>query len=372
MTKQTALHAQHVEAGGKMVDFAGWQMPLHYGSQLNEHKQVRASAGQFDVSHMTVVDFSGEAAAEFLTRAVANNVGKLKSAGKALYGVLLNETAGVVDDLIVYRLDWGYRVVVNAGTRDKVLAWFEDLLGQAASSSSSSTSSSAGAAMRVRDDLSIIAVQGPLAVDRCVQAFSQLAPAQDLKSFEVVEIGDWMVGRTGYTGEDGFELILPSTQAQACYQALRQHQVPPIGLGARDTLRLEAGLNLYGQDMDESIHPLAANLAWTIAWKPMERNFVGRAALTEIRAAGGYDRLVGVLLEGRGVLRPAQQIQTNTGPGVLTSGAFSPTLGYSIGLARVPEDARGAAEVTIRNRVLPVRLVKPPFVRNGRSAFTEL
>jgi len=369
MTKQTALHALHLEAGGKMVDFAGWQMPLHYGSQLAEHKQVRTSAGQFDVSHMTVVDFLGEGAAEFLAAAIANNVGKLKTAGKALYGVLLNETAGVVDDLIVYRLEWGYRVVVNAGTRDKVLAWFEGLLAKA---EKAPTSPNAGVSMRVRDDLSIIAVQGPQAVDRCVQAFSQLAPAQDLRSFEVVEIGDWMVGRTGYTGEDGFELILPNAQSQACYQALRAHEVLPIGLGARDTLRLEAGLNLYGQDMDDSIHPLAANLAWTISWKPQERDFIGRAALTEIRAAGGYDRLVGVLLEDRGVLRPAQQIRTSAGAGVLTSGAFSPTLGYSIGLARVPENARGEAEVTIRNRVLSVRLVKPPFVRNGRSAFTEL
>lgn len=367
MTKQTPLYSAHVEAGGKMVDFAGWQMPLHYGSQLNEHKQVRASAGQFDVSHMTVIDFTGAGAADFLAQTMANNIGKLKNPGRALYGVLLNESAGVIDDLIVYRLQWGYRAVVNAGTRDKVLAWFQRVL-----SDPELTDSNADIAMRERDDLAIIAVQGPAAVERAIAAQPQLAAARALKSFQVTEIDDWMVGRTGYTGEDGFELIIPNTAALPTFQALLAQDVPPIGLGARDTLRLEAGLNLYGQDMDESVHPLSANLAWTVSWKPAERAFIGRAALTDIRTAGEYERLVGVVLQERGVLRAGQQIQTDAGPGVLTSGAFSPTLGYSIGLARVPQNAASAATVEIRNRALAVTLVKPPFVRNGEVAHTAL
>ena len=367
MTKQTALYSAHVDAGGKMVDFAGWQMPLHYGSQLNEHKQVRASAGQFDVSHMTVIDFTGAGAADFLAQTMANNIGKLKTPGRALYGVLLNEAAGVIDDLIVYRMDWGYRAVVNAGTRDKVLAWFQKVLSDAGL-----TDPTADIEMRERDDLAIIAVQGPAAVERAIAGLPQLAAARELKSFQVTEIDDWTVGRTGYTGEDGFELIIPNPAAVPTFQALLAQDIPPIGLGARDTLRLEAGLNLYGQDMDESVHPLSANLAWTIAWKPPERKFIGRAALTDIRAAGDFERLVGVVLQERGVLRAGQQIQTDAGPGVLTSGAFSPTLGYSIGLARVPQTAGGAATVEIRNRTLAVSLVKPPFVRNGKAAHSAL
>lgn len=363
MTKQTPLYAAHVDAGAKMVDFAGWQMPLHYGSQINEHKQVRQAAGQFDVSHMTVIDFTGSEALAFLMRAVANNVGKLTVPGRALYGVLLNHAAGVIDDLIVYRLEWGYRAVVNAGTRDQVLAWLDEL---------GANASGTALVMRERPDLAIIAIQGPAAVDRAINAFDQLAPARELTSFQVAEMDDWMVARTGYTGEDGFELIVPNGQAEHLFQTLNAAGVPPIGLGARDSLRLEAGLNLYGQDMDRSVHPLAANLAWTISWKPEDRDFVGRAELAKIRASGDFERLVGVLLQDRGVLRAGQELQTDAGPGVLTSGAFSPTLGYSIGLARVPQNARGMAEVQIRNRMLPVTLVKPPFVRNGKAAHKPL
>jgi len=311
---KTALHAEHVAAGGKMVDFAGWHMPLNYGSQIEEHNQVRASAGQFDVSHMTVIDAQGAGAADFLRRVVANNIDKLETVGRALYGALLNESGGVVDDLIVYRRADGYRLVVNAGTR-------------------------------------------------------KTAAAAKLKPFSMLEDGDWMVARTGYTGEDGFELILPNTDAVAAFRALVAAGVPPIGLGARDTLRLEAGLNLYGHDMDESVNPLAANMGWTIAWAPEDRDFVGRSALAAIKAAGDYEQLLGVVLRDRGVLREGHEIMTNAGPGVLTSGAFSPTLGYSIAFARVPLAAHGTATIEIRKKQFEIELVKAPFVRNGSQVY---
>lgn len=351
---KTALHDQHVAAGGKMVDFAGWHMPLHYGSQIEEHKSVRRCAGLFDVSHMTVIDAQGDGVEAFLRRAVANNIDKLKAPGRALYGALLNDAGGVVDDLIVYRRAVGYRLVVNAGTRQKVLDWLAQLQGDDGSFKLSE-----------RPDLAIIAVQGPEAIDRCSKALPRCAPGSDLKPFWMLEDDDWMVARTGYTGEDGFELILPATDAPDAFAALVAHGVVPIGLGARDTLRLEAGLNLYGHDMDDSVNPLAANMGWTIAWKPEDRQFVGRAALQTIADTGDHEQLLGVVLTERGMLREGQEITTNAGPGVLTSGAFSPTLGYSIAFARVPSGATGTATVEIRKKHFEVRLVKPPFVRKG-------
>jgi len=359
--RQTPLHAEHVAAGGKMVDFAGWHMPLHYGSQIEEHKLVRNGAGMFDVSHMTVIDLAGEGAADFLRRVVANNIDKLKSPGRALYGALLNETAGVVDDLIVYRREQGYRLVVNAGTRQKVLDWLSLQRGDDTSFT-----------LTERDDLSILAVQGPQAIEKCIQALPQTAGARALKPFCAIEEGDWMVARTGYTGEDGFEIILPNTDAAATFTALQSVEVSPIGLGARDTLRLEAGLNLYGHDMDDSINPLAANMGWTIAWMPESRDFVGRSVLQEIKQSKAHEQLLGVVLTARGMLREGQEIETNTGMGVLTSGAFSPTLGYSIGLARVPLGATGKASVEIRKKRFDVQLVRAPFVRKGAEVYKPL
>jgi len=358
---KTPLHAQHVAAGGKMVDFAGWHMPLHYGSQIEEHKRVREDAGMFDVSHMTVIDFVGVGTADFLRRLVANNIDKLDSPGRALYGALLNESAGVVDDLIVYRREEGYRLVVNAGTRQKVLDWLK--LQQGSDTSFEFTE---------RDDLAILAVQGPTAIDKCVAALPQTAAAAALKPFWAIEAGQWMVARTGYTGEDGFEIILPNTDAPAAYAALQAVEVAPIGLGARDTLRLEAGLNLYGHDMDASVNPLAANMGWTIAWEPASRDFIGRSALQAIHEAGVHEQLLGVVLTERGMLREGQEIETNQGAGVLTSGAFSPTLGYSIAFARVPHGAAGKATVEIRKKRFEVQLVKAPFVRKGSQVYKPI
>lgn len=352
--RRTPLHAAHESAGGKMVDFAGWHMPLHYGSQIAEHHAVRQRAGMFDVSHMTVIDVTGDGALGLLQRVMANDVGKLAAPGKALYGALLNEAGGIIDDLIVYRRTEGYRAVVNASTRDKVLAWL--------------ARQNPGDAQVSERDLAMIAVQGPRGIE-CFETASGWQGCADIEAFGFQEEGETMVARTGYTGEDGVEVVLPGADAVALWEGLRSAGVEPAGLGARDTLRLEAGLNLYGQDMDETTSPLVSNLAWTVAWKPDSRDFIGRRALEAERAAGPATRLTGLVLEERGVVRHGQRVVTEAGEGVVTSGIFSPTLGYSIALARLPRAARGEAQVDLRGKLKPVRLVKPPFVRHGERVF---
>lgn len=355
--RRTPLYAEHVAAGGKMVDFAGWEMPLHYGSQLAEHHAVRNAAGMFDVSHMTVIDFAGDGAQSLLRRVMANDVARLEAPGQALYGVLTNEDGGVIDDLIVYRRDDGYRAVVNAATRDKVLAWLDDTNIQGAH----------GAHISERD-LAMIAVQGPQAI-ACFEAAAGWQAVADIAPFNFREADDWMVARTGYTGEDGVEVILPGDAAVRLWRALAEAGVAPAGLGARDTLRLEAGLNLYGQDMDEGTSPLVANLAWTIAWQPETRDFIGRSALERQRAEKPAHKLTGVVLETRGVLRHGQRVVTEAGEGSVTSGIFSPTLGYSIALARLPRAAKGECQVDLRGKLKPARIVKPPFIRKGKKVF---
>lgn len=357
MGQRTPLYDQHLALGAKMVDFGGWDMPLHYGSQVEEHHQVRRDCGVFDVSHMTVVDVAGEQATAYLQRLLANDVARLKSAGRALYSAMLNERGGVIDDLIVYLTDWGYRLVVNASTRDKDLAWMQTQM--------------AGVAVEVneRPQLAMLAIQGPHARARTAELVSQARATliHELKPFQGLAEGDWFIGRTGYTGEDGLEIILPAAQAPDFLSELVGAGIPPIGLGARDTLRLEAGLNLYGQDMTEEVSPLAANMGWTVAWEPAERDFVGRAALEQQRAQGDLPKLVGLVLEERGVLRAHQVVLvTGVGDGEITSGSFSPTLGKSIALARVPAGTAERAEVEIRGKWYPVRVVQPTFVRHGK------
>ncbi len=357
MGQRTPLYDQHLALGAKMVDFGGWDMPLHYGSQVEEHHQVRRDCGVFDVSHMTVVDVSGEQARDYLQRLLANDVARLKSTGRALYSAMLNERGGVIDDLIVYLTDWGYRLVVNASTRDKDLAWMQ--------------AQAAGFAVEVRErpELAMLAIQGPHARARTSELVSQARAGliHDLKPFQGMADGDWFIGRTGYTGEDGLEIILPAEQAPDFLSALVGAGIPPIGLGARDTLRLEAGLNLYGQDMTEDVSPLVANMGWTVVWEPAERDFVGRAALEQQRARDDLPKLVGLVLEERGVLRAHQVVRVNgVGDGEITSGSFSPTLGKSIALARVPAGTAERAEVEIRGKWYPVRVVQPTFVRHGK------
>ena len=361
MSKRTPLFQKHVDSGGKMVDFAGWEMPINYGSQVAEHKQVREHAGVFDVSHMTIVDVSGADALAFLRMLVTNDVAKLDVPGRALYTGMLNETGGVVDDLIVYRLESHYRLVVNCATREKDLAWLQKV--------------AAGFAVVLteRSELAILAVHGPEAIERV----AALLPAdwadsvRKLGNFRCGEYGHWFIARTGYTGEKGLELILPEAEAPGFWDKLLAAGVAPIGLGARDTLRLEAGMNLYGHDMDESVSPLAANMEQTISWLPEDRQFVGRAAVTrhkQEQRAGRLPVLVGLVLETRGVLREGQRVVTDLGEGVITSGSFSPTLNCSIALARIPVQST-RCEVELRGGLTPVRIVKPNFVRFGKKVF---
>jgi len=348
MADKTPLFDSHVAAGGKMVDFAGWMMPVNYGSQIDEHTAVRTGAGMFDVSHMTIVDIDGPDAEAFLRKVIANDVAVLAEY-QALYGAALNAHGGVLDDLIVYRLPKGYRCVVNASTREKMLDWFE---AQALTN------------MRIEHKPQVmLAVQGPESIAKLIAAtdLTQL----NIKPFFAAVHGDWLIGRTGYTGEDGVEVMLPVEQGLALWQALLDAGVQPAGLGARDTLRLEAGLNLYGQDMDETTSPLISNIGWTVAWEPAERGFIGRYALQGERTAPAH-KLTGIILEDKGVLRHDQPVQTDVGPGFVTSGTYSPTLQRSIGLVRVPSGANGECSVDIRGTMKKARLVKLPFVRKGK------
>ncbi|MDT8403373.1 glycine cleavage system aminomethyltransferase GcvT [Sulfuriflexus sp.] len=359
MGKQTPLYDKHVVMGAKMVDFGGWDMPLRYGSQIDEHHQVRNDAGMFDVSHMSVVDFTGPHVREFLRRLFANNVDRLTTQGKALYTCMLNEQGGVIDDLIVYYMDdsW-FRVVFNAATHDKDLAWAQEQ----AQPFAVEITEPAGLAM--------IAVQGPSAREKVCAVFD--APERSvvtaLAPFTAAQVGEWFVSRTGYTGEDGFEIILPGSQAGDLWRSLYGEGVQPIGLAARDTLRLEAGMNLYGLDMDEETSPLVAGLGWTVAWEPDSRDFIGREALEKMRSEGVTQKFVGLILEDKGVLRSHQKVIVNGhAGGEITSGGFSPTLGKSIAFARVPKDAAGTCKVEIRNKQVTAQIVKLPFVRNGKA-----
>ncbi len=362
MTQQTPLYQQHIADGAKMVDFHGWMMPLHYGSQLDEHHSVRRHAGMFDVSHMTIVDLHGPRVREFLRYLLANDVAKLTQPGKALYTGMLNASGGVIDDLIVYFLtETHFRLVVNSATREKDLAWIAE------------HAKAFNVECQERDELALIAVQGPLAQEK-VQALlsaEQRAATAGMKPFFGVQTGDYFIATTGYTGESGYEIALPAEQAVAFWQQLLTAGVQPCGLGARDTLRLEAGMNLYGQDMDEGVSPLAANMGWTIAWQPEDRDFIGRDALTHQRNEG-TEQLVGLVLREKGVLRHEMPVRFTDASGtvqegVITSGTFSPTLGFSIALARVPQGIGETALVQIRQREVPVEVTKPVFIRGGKA-----
>ena len=358
MGSRTPLYQKHLDANARIVDFGGWDMPLHYGSQKEEHHAVRSKAGIFDVSHMTIVDLSGARVREFLQRLVANDVAKLKDYGKALYTCMLNPDGGVIDDLIIYLMaETGYRLIVNAATREKDLAWIRE---QAAAFDVDVVE---------RDELAMIAVQGPdareLAAPLVDSQWRDAALA--LKPFNGLQADDTFIARTGYTGEDGWEIVLPAAAAPAMWEGLIQAGAAPCGLGARDTLRLEAAMNLYGSDMDESISPLEAGLEWTVAWEPADRDFIGRGPLEALRDSGARRRFVGLLLEDRGVLRNHQRVVVEgVGEGEITSGGFSPTIEGSIALARLPAGDYDRAQVDVRGKLLNVRIVKTPFVRNGQ------
>lgn len=359
--KVTPLNAVHRGLNARLVDFGGWEMPLHYGSQIAEHRNVRRDAGMFDVSHMLAVDIVGSGARDFLLKLLANNVDRLQKPGKALYSCMLNQEGGVIDDLIVYFLDQRrYRVVVNAATAEKDLAWMRE----------QSLELTGSLTIGPRRDLAMIAVQGPAAREKVWRALPEAKAASErLEPFFAAEVTDLLIARTGYTGEDGFELMLPADRAGKVWDTLLGNGVAPAGLGARDTLRLEAGMNLYGEDMDEAVTPLECGLEWTVDLQS-PRDFIGKQALT---TSPRRARMLGLVLLERGVLRAHQPVETPSGLGLITSGSFSPTLQTSIALARLPVAVLPdqQVKVSVRDKWLVARTVKCPFVRRGHSLLVD-
>jgi len=357
MLKKTPLNQIHRAMGARMVDFGGWDMPVNYGSQIEEHHQVRRDAGMFDVCHMLALDITGAGVRDFLRFLLANNADKPKEPGKALYSCMLNPDGGVIDDLIIYFMNetW-FRMVVNAGTADKDVAWI----------SAQRDAHAPGLEIKTRRDLAMIAVQGPNARAKVWQTIpGSQAATEALKPFQAAEFQQYFIARTGYTGEDGFEIMLPAGEAEGLWQNLHGHGVAPIGLGARDTLRLEAGMNLYGQDMDETVNPLEAGLAWTVDLVS-PRDFVGKSALQQKPVTR---QMLGLVLLDKGVLRGHQKVVTPNGAGEITSGSFSPTLNQSIGFARLPLEVKpgDTVQVEIRDKLLNAKVVKLPFARNGKA-----
>ena len=361
-SQKTPLYDAHLEAGGKIVDFSGWQLPIHYGSQIDEHKAVRTAAGMFDVSHMTVVDVKGGDAQSWLRILLTNDVAKL-SDGKALYSCMCNEQGGVLDDLIVYRLsETNYRVIVNSATREKDIAWMQK-------------NKQGDVTIDVPTGLAMIAVQGPKAIAHVDTVVKKMLPdittEQNLKRFSAKFIGDWFIARTGYTGEDGVEIVLPESSVQALWQALLDDGVRPAGLGARDTLRLEAGMHLYGNDLDEEHSAVECGLAWVVDCDDEQRHFIGREVLEDHKAFGGKFSVTGVVLEGRGVLRSGQVVQlAGQDIGIVTSGTFSPSLQKAIGMIRTSKPMTGSCDVVIRDKPIAARTVALPFIKGGQATFS--
>ncbi len=356
--KQTALNAAHQQAGARLVDFSGWEMPLHYGSQKEEHHIVRQKAGMFDVSHMVVSDLQGADAKRYLQQLLANDVDRLQQEGKALYSCMLNHEGGVIDDMIVYWLGGNhYRIVTNAATRDGDLAWMQQQL------------EGFEAVLEEQPELAMVAVQGPEARAAVLGWLSEdsRAVVEGLDRFVAATVPEGFIARTGYTGEDGFELVLDPADAAPFWQAMLDAGVAPCGLGARDTLRLEAGMMLYGSDMDITTTPLESALSWTVALNE-DRPFNGRSVLEQQKADGTPRKLVGLKLEGKGVMRSHQKLFVGEREvGEITSGGFSPTLNQTIALARIASDVSENCEVEMRGKRLPVTLTKPVFVRDGKA-----
>jgi aminomethyltransferase len=355
MLANTPLHANHLALGAKMVAFFGWDMPLHYGSQLQEHHQVRDDAGMFDVSHMTIVDILGAGGRQFLRKLLTNDIDKLAHTGKAMYTCMCNERGGIIDDLIVYqKASDNYRIVLNSATREKDLKWINQ------------QTEGLAVGLQERKDLAMIAVQGPKAIERTLSILNptQVDCISTLTPFECIEVGDWFFARTGYTGEDGLEIMVPVKEVNTLWNQLIEAGIKPCGLGARDTLRLEAGLFLYGQDMDETTTPLESSLGWTVAFEPEERAFIGKGALLSQKNLGCNRKVVGLIIREGGIMRHGQRVIVEGFPdGVITSGTYSPTLACSIALARVPVKTQDKVFVDIRGKLIEAEVVKPRFVQ---------
>lgn len=359
MIAKTPLHASHLACGAKMVDFHGWDMPLHYGSQINEHHHVRKDAGMFDVSHMTIVDILGAGGRQFLRKLLTNDVDQLTHNGKVLYSCMCNEHGGIIDDLIVYqRASDNYRVVLNSATRKKDIAWIRE------------KSEGFSLGLQERRELAMLAVQGPEAIAKTLKVLTpaQVDAVSTLTNFECVDVDNWFFARTGYTGEDGFEIIVPQELITQLWSDLLQEGVKPCGLAARDTLRLEAGMLLYGQDMDETTTPLESGLSWTIKWEPQDRAFIGMDALLAQKREGLQKKMVGLTLLDKGIMRSGQRVVINgCADGIITSGGYSPTLEQSIALARVPIETGDQVMVDIRGKLIPATVEKPRFIKQGKA-----
>lgn len=357
MPQKTPLYQQHLDSGAQLVDFCGWNLPINYGSQLEEHQCVRQSSGMFDVSHMTIIDISGNDSPVYLRKLLANDIAKLKSR-RALYTCMLNPQGGIIDDMIVYyRAENHYRLVVNAGSRDQVWQWINQ------------QAESYQVKLEEQKDSAIIAVQGPEAINKVALAITDIDhdALKNMRPFSFIEHQPLLIARTGYTGEDGVEIMLPANLAATVWQQLLAQNVTPCGLGARDSLRLEAGFNLYGCDMDQTTSPLESNLAWTVSWKDESRDFIGKSALQAQREKGVTRQLVGLMLEARGMMRAHQGVLTDKGKGEITSGGFSPSLGFSIALARIPITDSETVSIDARGKQLTAKIIKPPFIggKNG-------
>lgn len=359
MTAKTPLHATHIACGAKMVDFHGWDMPLHYGSQLNEHHHVRRDAGMFDVSHMTIVDVLGAGGRQFLRKLLTNDVDQIEHNGKAIYSCMCNEHGGIIDDLIIYqRASDNYRIILNSATRNADLAWIHKM------------SEGFAVGLQERRELAMLAVQGPEAIAKTLKILNpaQIDAVSTLTNFECVDVEQWFFARTGYTGEDGFEIIVPQESIVQLWTDLMNAGVQPCGLAARDTLRLEAGMLLYGQDMDTNTSPLESGLAWTIKWTPEDRGFIGMGALFSQKQQGIKHKMVGLTLADKGIMRNGQRVVIEgLADGIITSGSYSPTLEQSIALARVPVETGDEVLVDIRGKLIPAKVGKPRFIKNGKA-----
>ena len=350
---KTPLHNAHIQLGAKMVNFSNWEMPISYSSLIKEHNAVRNAAGIFDVSHMSVFDFDGGNQIAFFKKIFANDIKKIYKDNKAIYGALLNEEGGILDDLIIYHANNKFRLVSNCSTREQNKQWLEKHAVEF------------GVKVMERSDMGILAIQGPNALKKILEIKEIDAQVNTLQSFGCMFEGDKLYARTGYTGEDGLELIVPTQDINHLWDQALELGCTPIGLGARDTLRLEAGLNLYGNDMTINNHPYESNLGWTIDMSDKNREFIGKNALLSIDQSKSQ-KIVGIILQDKGVLRSGYEITHEQGKGVVLSGSYSPTLQSSIGLARVDQGYKENGKVMIRNKVLNIDFVSPRFLGQGK------
>ena len=350
---KTALNNAHIELGAKMVNFSHWEMPISYTSLIEEHHAVRNTAGVFDVSHMSVFDFNGGDQVAFFEKIFANDIKKICNDDKAIYGALLNEEGGILDDLIIYHANEKFRLVSNCSTREQNRQWYEKHAVEF------------GVEVVERSDMGILAIQGPDALSKILSIDGINPQVNNLQSFGCMFDGDKLYARTGYTGEDGLEIIVPSEDINQFWDQALKLGCTPIGLGARDTLRLEAGLNLYGNDMTIENHPYESNLGWTIDMTDENRQFIGKQALLSIDQSKSQ-KIVGIILRDKGVLRSGYEVIHNEGKGVVLSGSYSPTLQSSIGLARVDQGYKKDGKVMIRNKMLNIDFVSPRFIERGK------